>query len=554
MYFRQKKSGRRTYLQIVESYRQGGQPRQRVIATLGRLDELTQNGQVESLLASGARFAPGAMLLNAFERGELTSVGKIGIGPGLIFERLWQQTGIATVLHELSKGRRHAFSLERAVFLTVVHRLCCAGSDRAADKWRREVRVEGAEQIALHQLYRAMAWLGEDLEDQTDKTPFAPRCTKDLIEERLFDRRRDLFTGLDLVFFDTTSIYFEGEGGETIGQHGHSKDSRPDLKQMVVGAVLDSAGRPILCELWPGNTTDVKTLVPIVTRLQKRFAVAQVCVVADRGMISRHTIDEIEARGWFYILGARLRSTTEVRDEVLGRGGRYQVVHAKGSSSKDPSPLKVKEVDVGGRRYVVCLNDDQAKKDAADREAILEGLRQKLAQGDKALVGNKGYRKYLSGAGAGFAIDEEKVRFEARFDGKWVLRTNTTLPTAEVALKYKELWQVEDIFRSTKSILETRPIYHKCDETIRGHVFCSFLALVLRKALMDRLDERGEVLEWADIMRDLNGLHEIQVDQDDKRFLLRSQATGVCGKVFQAVGVALPQTVRVAPRQEAVSD
>ena len=552
MYFRQKKSGNHTYLQIVESHRQEGQPRQRVIATLGRLDELTQGGQLESLLASGARFAPGAMLLNAFERGELTSVDKISIGPGLIFERLWQQTSIATVLHELAKGRRHGFSLERAIFLTVVHRLCCAGSDRAADKWRQSVRIEEAQEISLHQLYRAMAWLGEDLSDQTDRTPFAPRCTKDLIEERLFQGRRDLFTSLDLVFFDTTSIYFEGEGGETIGQHGHSKDSRPDLKQMVVGAVLDSTGRPLLCELWPGNTTDVKTLVPIVTRLQKRFAVANVCIVADRGMISRETIEEIQAQGWFYILGARMR-TVEVRDEVLSRGGRYQLVYAKGESNKDPSPLKVKEVDVGGRRYIVCLNDDQAKKDTADREAILEGLRHKLAQGDKALVGNKGYRKYLTGGGAGFAIDEEKVKFEARFDGKWVLRTNTSLATAEVALKYKELWQVEDIFRSMKSILATRPIYHKCDDTIRGHVFCSFLALVLRKALMDRLAQRGDVLEWADIVRDLNGLEEIQVDQDNKRFLLRSHTTGVCSKVFQAVGVALPPTVRSASARETTS-
>lgn len=553
MYFRQKKSGNHSYLQIVESHRQEGQPRQRVIATLGRLDDLTQNGQLESLLASGARFAPGAMVLNAFERGELTHVGKISIGPGLIFERLWQQTGIAGVLRDLAQGRRHGFALERAIFLTVVHRLCCAGSDRAADKWRQSVRIKGTEELSLHHLYRAMAWLGEDLSDQTDKTPFAPRCTKDLIEERLFEQRRDLFTTLDLVFFDTTSIYFEGEGGESIGQYGHSKDSRPDLKQMVVGAVLDSAGRPILCELWPGNTTDVKTLVPIVNRLQKRFAVANVCIVADRGMISGQTLDEIEARGWCYILGARMR-TVGVRDEVLSRGGRYQVVHPKGISSKDPSPLKVKEVEVGGHRYIVCLNEDQAKKDAGDREAILESLRQKLTQGDKALVGNKGYRKYLTGRGARFAIDEEKVKFEARFDGKWVLRTNTRLPSADVALKYKELWQVEDIFRSTKSILETRPIYHKCDETIRGHVFCSFLALVLRKALLDRLAQRGDVLEWADIVRDLNGLEEIQVDQDDKRFLLRSQTSGACSKVFQAVGVAIPPTIRSVPAQEVVSD
>ena len=553
MYFRQKKSGTRTYLQIVESYRQEGQPRQRVIATLGRMEDLTQSGQLESLLASGARFAPGVMVLNAFERGDITSVGKISIGPGLVFERLWLQTGIAGVLQGLAKDRNHAFSLERAVFLTVVHRLCCPGSDRAADRWRQTVRIEGTEGISLHQLYRAMAWLGEPLTDQTDKTPFAPRCTKDLVEEHLFARQRDLFTGLDLVFFDTTSIYFEGEGGESLGQHGHSKDSRPDLKQMVMGVVLDTSGRPILCELWPGNTTDVKTLVPIVTRLKNRFAVGNVCIVADRGMISQQTISEIEALGWYYILGARMRTTAEVRDEVLSRGGRYHVVHAKGANTKAQSPLQVKEVHVDDRRYVVCLNEDQAKKDAADREAILEGLRQKLTQGDKALVGNKGYRKYLTGGGAGFAVDEEKVKSEARLDGKWVLHTNTSLRSAEVALKYKELWQVEDIFRSTKSILDTRPIFHKCDETIRGHVFCSFLALVMRKALLDRLAERGEVVEWADIVRDLIGLEEIQIDQDNKRFLLRSQATGACTKVFKAVGVALPPTIRASSPQEIVS-
>ena len=138
-----------------------------------------------------------------------------------------------------------------------------------------------------------MAWLGEELpqDQQKDKTPFAPRCTKDRIEEELFAHRRDLFTDLQLVFFDTTSIYFEGEGGQDIGQRGFSKDHRPDLYQMVVGAVLDGQGRPICCELWPGNTTDVTTLIPVVDRLRSRFGVRRVCIVADRGMISQETID-----------------------------------------------------------------------------------------------------------------------------------------------------------------------------------------------------------------------------------------------------------------------
>ena len=182
---------------------------------------------------------------------------------------------------------------------------------------------------------------------------------------------------------------------------------------------------------------------------------------------------------------------------------------------------------------------------AADREAIVAALREQLRSGDKSLVGNKGYRRYLAGSGPDhFQVDEAKITEDARYDGKWVLRTNTELDSAEVALQYKQLWTVEHWFRSCKSLLQTRPIYHKCDETIRGHVFCSFLALVLRQELQARLEERGHTSEWADVIRDLDRLQMVEVEQDQKRFLLRSEAQGTCGKVFQAVGVALPPTVQ----------
>src|SRR5262249_46504116 len=205
------------------------------------------------------------------------------------------------------------------------------------------------------------------------RTPFAPRCIKYRIDEGLFAHRRDLFTDLQLVFFDTTSVYFEGNGGEDLGQRGFSKDHRPDLKQMIVGAVLDGQGRPIGCELWPGNTADVTTLIPVVDRLRARFGVTRVCIVADRGMISKETIEDLEneQRGWKYIRGARMGSQNEVKDDALARAGRYRVVHPERRASDDPAPLKVKEVRVAGRRYVVCLNEDEARKDAADREAIV---------------------------------------------------------------------------------------------------------------------------------------------------------------------------------------
>ena len=439
MFFRTKTSGPRSYLQIVENRWEDGRPRQRVIATLGRLDQLQQSGQLDALLVSGARLAQSVLLLSAHAKGQLPTITTRRIGPALIFERLWRETGCQRVIEQLLDGRRFEFDVERAVFLTVLHRLFAPGSDRAADKWRADYQIDGCELLQLYHLYRAMAWLGEELPDgqQKDKTPFAPRCVKDRIEEALFAHRRDLFTDLQLVFFDTTSIYFEGNGGEDIGQRGFSKDHRPDLYQMVVGAVLDGQGRPICCELWPGNTTDVTTLIPVVDRLRSRFGVRRVCIVADRGMISQETIAALEQdeRGWQYILGARMRSQNEVKDEVLSRAGRYRVVHPKRVQSDDPSPLKVKEVWVGDHRYVVCLNEDEARKDAADREAIVAALREQLHSGDKSLVGNKGYRRYLGGGPDHFRIDEAKVAEDARYDGKWVLRTNTELDSADVALQ-----------------------------------------------------------------------------------------------------------------------
>ncbi|HDH01759.1 MAG TPA: transposase, partial [Nitrospirae bacterium] len=240
--------------------------------------------------------------------------------------------------------------------------------------------------------------------------------------------------------------------------------------------------------------------------------------------------------------------------EVPGRAGRYKEVYAKGTHSKSPSPLKVKEVMVRDKRYIVCYNEDQAKKDAADRENIIASLKDKLKQGQKSIVGNKGYRRYLKSAGETFRIDKDKIKEESRYDGKWVLTTNTGLTAEDVALQYKQLWMVEQIFRSMKSILSTRPIYHKCDETIRGHVFCSFLSLLLIKELQERLDKKGWQVEWADLINDLEKVKEVRIITENKEVTLRTELKGDAGKAFQAVGVAVPPTVRVKINEEHTVD
>jgi len=546
MFVRIKTSHGYKYLQIVESKREGKKVKQRVLTTLGQLDALSASGKIDDLTRSLAKFSSIRTIIDAHREGTIQAHRTLSIGPALVFERLWQQLGIKEAITGQVAARPWRFSLERAIFLTVLHRLFDPGSDRAAERWKEDFQINGAEGIELHHLYRAMGWLGEQ-SIQLGHDARSLRCRKDLIEEELFRRNRDLFSELELVFFDTTSLYFEGQGGESLGQYGHSKDHRPDLKQMVVGAVLDGAGRPICCELWPGNLTDVSSLSPVIKRLKSRFGIASVCVVADRGMISTQTIEKLESPelGMSYILGARMHRDKTVRDEVLASSEKFQVVTAAKKTTGDPSPLSVREQWVGEKRYVVCYNEDQARKDAADRKAIVESLKEKLKSGDKSLVGNKGYRRYLKSAGKEhFTVDEAKLAKEQLFDGMWVLRTNTAFPAAEVALKYKQLWMVESIFRSAKSLLETRPIYHKVDDTIRGHVFCSFLALVLRKELETRLEKHGTKPEWADINRDLRALQEVEVEMHGKKLYLRTDLRGVCHTVLQAAGVAVPPTVR----------
>jgi Transposase DDE domain len=240
-----------------------------------------------------------------------------------------------------------------------------------------------------------------------------------------------------------------------------------------------------------------------------------------------------------------MRRQKEVNFSVLGSRARWFESVPERSNAKDPASLKVKEVWVKERRYIVCLNEEERRKDAHDREAIVAQLSEQLRSGDKSLVGNKGYRRYLKVEGSGhFVIDEKQVKAEERYDGIWVLRTNTDYDAETVAQVYKSLWVVEDIIRTSKSILETRPIYHKRDETIRGHVFCSFLALLLKQELESRMKRTDLQWEWNEVIRGLDALQQLEANFQGRRFLFRSQLATHASQAVRVTGVAIPPTLR----------
>lgn len=512
------------YLQIVHSYRDGGKPRQRVLATLGRRDALVASGALDGLVTSLARFSERVRVVEGVRTLGLRARTTKSWGPALVFGRLWERQGVPDVLRRLAASRKFSFDVERTAFAMALQRLCAPGSDLQGSAWVRTVEARGFDALELQHLYRTCGFLHD---------------VRERLEQDLYFRDRDLFSeGLDLIFVDTTSTYVYRDTETDWRKRGYSRDRRGDLPQFVLCVAVDRDGWPIAWEIFPGNTADKPALRRVVEILRERFKIRRAVVVADRGMIAKDTIallTESQEAPFDFILGCRMRRQKEVSEEVLARAGRYHAV---------ADNLDVKEVLVDGRRYVVCRNPQEMEKDRAAREALLAKLETTLAShGPKAVVGNRGFKRFLKVAKGSVSIDRTAVDADARLDGKFVLRTNTVIPADEVAKTYKGLWRVERTFREQKSTLEMRPIFHHRDDTSIGHIVASFLALRLEVDLQRRLDGRGSKIPWLDLMRDLAQVQAVEVDLDGTRYLLRTDLAGSAHQAFAAAGIRVPSAV-----------
>jgi hypothetical protein len=539
MFVRKKSSvqngSRYEYLQIVRSYRDGDKVRQEVVATLGRAEKLLACGEVDGLLRSLAKFSDKLRVVEATKRPDIQAQASRQWGPALVFGRLWEEQGLPAIIDRFSRERRFEYDMERACFAMALQRLCAPGSDLQGSQWIATVDAPGFEKLALQHFYRTTLFLAEVRHEMETAL-----CWKDL----------DLFSrDYDVMFIDTTSLYVYHDRETDFFKRGYARHHRPDLPQVVLCVVVNAKGWPVAWEVFPGNMADKPALTRMVNRLRKRFRIKSVVVVADRGMISRDTIKQLaldKEAPYRYVLGCRMRRQKEVNQEVLARAGRYQLVEDN---------LEVKEVWVADRRYIVCRNPSQVNKDRADREAIIEKLRKAIAQkGPKALVGNRGYARFLKVDKGSVSIDPKAVEADARLDGKFVLTTSTDLPAAEVARTYKSLWRVERTFREQKSTIEIRPIYHQCPYTTIGHIAASFLALRLEVDLQRRLDERKIQVSWPDLMRDLAQVHSVIIDLEGSRYRLRTSMAGSSYQAFKAAGIRPPETVSLIGPSPPTSD
>ncbi len=516
-------SGTYEYLQIVESIREGTRVRQRVIGNLGRRDQIVADGTLDGLLRSLAKFSERLRVVERVREEGLQAHQARRWGAALVFERLWREQGLPDLLHQLGEGRRFGFDVERVAFALALQRLCAPGSDLQGSAWLRTVEAPGLEAIELHHLYRTVGFLEEVREE---------------LERELFFQDRDLLSrSVDLVFIDTTSTFVYRFEESELRKRGYSRDRMPDQPQVVICLAVDAQGWPIAWDLLPGSTADKTALVAMIDKLRERFRIRRAVVVADRGMISQGTIALLEDHAeapFDFILGCRMRQQKEVSEEVLARAGRYHTVAGN---------LEVKEVVVEDRRYVVCRNPVEARKDAAARETLLAKLEAALAHSPKSIIGNKGFARFLNVNKGAVAIDREAVERDERLDGKFVLRTSTDLAAAEVALAYKSLWRVERAFREIKNTLDVRPIFHHRDDTTVGHIVGCFLALRLEVDLQRRLDAAAVECSWPDLMRDLDEVKAVDVTLDEQRYRLRTDLRGHASAAFAAAGVRPPRVV-----------
>ena len=520
--FANKDGTTRTYLQLVANERAGGKVRQRVLANLGRLEEL-RSGPLDRLMESLAKFSRERWVMEQ-AREPLRAKWARSWGPALVFRRLWEEIGLSAVLGGLVEASSAQSDFEEAAFAMVLNRLLDPASKLKTSRWLKTIHRPQWQGLDLHHLYRALDFLADH---------------KDEIEPALYARVRDLFSlKLDLVLWDTTSTYFEGRAAEGFAEFGHSKDHRPDRVQIVVGALMSRDGFPIAHEVFPGNTADIDTFRHTLGKVRERFHLGRVILVGDRGMVSEKLLGEIEALGLQYIVGVRMRRL-KAAEAVLARAGRYREVAPN---------LRVKEVVHGEARYIVCLNPEEREHDRRVREEALAKLREKLAAGEaKQLIGNSAYRRYLKLVGAGVEINEAAAEDEARLDGKYVLRTNSSLDPEEVAQAYKSLWQVERAFRELKSGLDLRPVYHWTEKRIRGHVMICFLALVLEMALRRKLAALGEDVPYDDLLSDLSELRAVELHLDGRRCLVRTDLPGQADLAFRAVGLRPPPHITEMP-------
>jgi hypothetical protein len=538
------------YVQLAHNRRRGKSTQAEVLVNLGREDHLDLDGLGRLARSINRYLGEGAAEAGAGDGESLELESSRPLGSAWLLDGLWRQLGVGEALRAAVGGRRFTTDVERVLFALVANRAIDPTSKLAAAEWATcDVVIPGLGGMDEDHAYRAMDVLVAG--DAQAK-----------VQEAVFFAVANLLNlEVDLLFFDTTSTYFERDDEEPDGgfrRYGHSKDHRPDLPQVVIGLAVTREGIPVRIWTWPGNTSDA-VILPEVKDGLRGWRLGRVVTVIDRGFSSDANLAYLARAGGQWIAGERMRDGSPDAQAALSRQGRYQSVRDN---------LRVKEVRVGdggaARRFIVCHNPVEAERDKTKRDDAVARLEAELGRiaadraRDKAKQtrranGEEGHRRaecalrdhptlsrYLRQLPTGrLVIDRAKIRAEERLDGKFLLSTSDPdLSAEDVALGYKNLLEAERGFRDLKSTLELRPVFHRLEPRIRAHVLLCWLAL-----LLIRVAERRTGMTWRRINTDMSRLHEVVLAGPAGRFAQTTTPTDAQRHILAAVDVAPPLRV-----------
>jgi transposase len=555
------------YVALAHNRRVQGKVKPDVLMNLGRVDRLDVDGLLRLAASIRKHFGDGGGLTDSAEAGEVTGAAPMAvvdarpIGTTWLLDALWTRLEIGTSIKRIADGRRFTTAVERVLFALVCNRAIEPMSKLGAAEWATEdVVIPGLGGMDDDQAYRAM-----DLLVEAD--------TQGQVQEAVFFAVANLLNlEVDLLFFDTTSTYFErddedqdepgegaGAGREGFRRYGKSKDHRDDLPQIVIGLAVTRTGIPVRCWCWPGNTQD-QTLLAEVKDDLRAWKLGRVITVVDRGFSSADNLAYLRRAGGHYIAGMRMRDGGDLVEAALSRQGRYQQVRDN---------LRVKEVRLDGtdQRFVICHNPDQAIRDKTNREDAIARIQAELerikaqrerdrtrqvsdeartkaetghARAECALRDHPALGRWIRQQRNGrLVINRAKVKAEARLDGKYLLATSDPdLSAEDAALGYKNLLEAERGFRDMKTELLLRPVFHRLEHRIRAHVLLCWLAL-----LLTRVAERTFGQSWRRINRETSRLQQVTLTGEAGTIVQTTPLRPTQRAIYQALSIDPPPRV-----------
>jgi transposase len=510
----------REYLLVVEGKRIKGSVKQRIIANLGRLD-LIKASQLSDLLIDKLKDYTKYTQLMDMAKTSCDWSKEYGII--LVLRRLWEGMGLDELFKKYLKRYKYKTNLSECILALVILRLVSPGSEHHTSIWLNSVYEPKWENLQLQHFYRTLDFIYYHKQD---------------LERDLFFKAANLFNQeLDLVMFDTTSIKYWGEGEDiNILQYGYSKEKRGDLKQLIIGILMTKDGFPVACEVFPGNTSDLKSFLFILEKLKEEYKIGKLIWVADRGMVSADNISRLNELKQEYILGVKMRQfNKEKRKHLLGLDKMMPV----------RDDLYVKEIVIPNEgRYIICFNPKEAEIKRKKREFFRQVLEKKIKKSTtKEWIIKNGYRKYIDITKGEIELNEKRLRAENQFDGRWVLLTNSKLDSKQVALAYKDLWQIEASFRDLKDDLETSPIYHFTERRIIAHIFVSFLTLLLKITFAKKLKVIDKDSSYQEVFKAVKAVKAVRLTEGRKEIIFRTEFPNKAHLAFKTAGVAPPPRI-----------